>query len=189
MSYYAKKFDDKIVELLRDGGVGLLPTDTIYGLSAVALSEQAVERVHKLKKRDSGKPLVVLISELRQLKELGLKPEQAEIVKKYWPGSLSAVFESQNIPAWLQLGTNSLAVRLPGSKKLRELIKKVGPIVSTSANLQGQKPVSSVDEAKEYFGENLDFYVDVGDLQGQPSTLVKIENDHLKIIRPGALNI
>jgi L-threonylcarbamoyladenylate synthase len=189
MSYSTNRLDDRIVELLKNGAVGLLPSDTIYGLSAVALNKDAVERVHELKGRDGNKPLIVLIANIKQLKELGLSKEQSELVENYWPAALSVIFESGNVPAWLELGSSSLAVRMPDNQELRDLIAKTGPIVSTSANLQGKKPAASVKEAKNYFNEHLDFYVDIGELNGEPSTLVLIENDQLKIVRQGSYNL
>jgi L-threonylcarbamoyladenylate synthase len=186
VSYISNKIDDKIIELLKGGGVGLLPTDTIYGLSALALNEKAVGRVHELKQRDDGKPLVVLIGELKQLSELGLPLAHAELVKDHWPAPLSMIFESSNIPEWLHKKTRSLAVRLPKHNDLIELIKKVGPVVSTSVNPQSMKPATSAEEAKKYFGNRLDFYVDAGKINGQPSTLAKIENGKIEIIRQGA---
>jgi L-threonylcarbamoyladenylate synthase len=190
MSYFTKQFDEQAISLLKQGGVGLLPTDTIYGLSAVAVNEQAVNKIHKLKRRDGNKPLVVLISDTEQLEELGLLKTQADLVKQYWPGPLSAILESTNIPAWLELGTSSLAVRMPDHEGLRNVIKKVGPIVSTSANWQGMPPATSVQEAESYFGDKLDFYIDVGELVNkQPSTLVKLENGKIKVIRSGAYKV
>lgn len=189
MSYSTDKIDDHVVQLLKSGKVGLLPSDTIYGLSALALNEQAVERIHRLKVRDSSKPLIVLIAKIEQLDDLGLKKEQAELVEQYWPGPLSVIFKSENIPEWLQLGTKSLAVRMPGYLELCDLIAKIGPIISTSANLQGQKPAESAAEAQKIFGGKLDFYVDMGKLEGQPSTLVVIENGKLKVVRQGACKI
>jgi L-threonylcarbamoyladenylate synthase len=186
VSYYTNKIDDKIVSLLKSGAIGLLPTDTIYGLSAVAMKKDAVEKIHNLKKRDDKKPLIVLVSSIKQFQLLGINDSQPKAIKKYWPSPLSVIFESFVIPKWLDLGTKSLAVRMPDNKELLDLIKKTGPIVSSSANLQGQKPASSVKEAEEFFGSSLDFYVDVGPLEGQPSTLAKIENNQLIVIREGA---
>jgi L-threonylcarbamoyladenylate synthase len=188
VSYYVKEFDDKVAELLKNGRVGLIPTDTIYGLSAHALNKNAVEKIHKLKGRDN-RPMIVLVSDAQQLEDLGIKSQEAKIVNKFWPGALSVIFESSQIPEWLQRGTNSLAVRLPDLKELRDLIAKTGPLVSTSANLQGQEPSKNVEEAKKYFSDKLDFYVDTGDLKGKSSTLVKIENNRIKIIRQGACEI
>jgi L-threonylcarbamoyladenylate synthase len=189
VSYFSKAFDNKVTELLKNGGVGVLPTDTIYGLSALALNKDAVERIHKLKARDEGKPLVVLIAEVGQLIKLGLKTIDAELIKDYWPASLSVEFDATNAPQWLHRGGNFFAVRMPDNNVLRSLISKVGPIVSTSANLQGQVPAKNVKEAQKYFGDKLDFYIDAGKLNGEPSTLVKIENGQIIIVRQGSYKI
>jgi L-threonylcarbamoyladenylate synthase len=187
VSYFTNSFDNKIVELLKNGRVGLLPTDTIYGLSAVALNKNAVEQIHKLKDRDN-RPMIVLVSDIEQLQYLGIKSQEPEVTR-HWPGALSVIFESSQIPEWLHRGTNSLAVRLPDSRQLRGLIAKTGPLVSTSANLQGQEPAKNIKEAKKYFGDMLDFYVDAGEIKGISSTLVKIENGQLKVLRQGAYKI
>jgi L-threonylcarbamoyladenylate synthase len=189
VSHFFNEFEGEIVELLQNGAVGLLPTDTIYGLSALALNEQAVERIHKLKHRDDGKPLVVLISNIKQLAELGLSVADAEHVKNYWPAPLSVEFDATNAPEWLHRGKFYFGVRMPDNDSLRSFIRKVGPIVSSSANLQGQRPASSVREAKNYFGNKLDFYVDQGNLEGRPSTLVKIKDGRITVLRQGALKI
>jgi L-threonylcarbamoyladenylate synthase len=186
VSYYTNKIDDKIVSLLKSGAIGLLPTDTIYGLSAVAMKKDAVEKIHNLKKRDDKKPLIVLVSSIKQFQLLGINDSQPKAIKKYWPGPLSIEFEAKKTPLWLHRGMYYFAVRMPDNIELLELINNTGPIVSSSANLQGQKPASSVKEAEEFFGSSLDFYVDVGPLEGQPSTLAKIENNQLIVIREGA---
>jgi L-threonylcarbamoyladenylate synthase len=189
MSYLFNEIEQKVEQLLKDGAVGLLPTDTIYGLSALALNKDAVERVHKLKQRDGGKPLVVLISEIEQLASLGLSHIHATLLKKHWPGPLSVEFDASDAPEWLHRGKFYFAVRLPDNDSLRNLIRKIGPIVSSSANLQGKEPAKTVADAKNYFGDKLDFYVDKGELNGCSSTLVKIEEGKLNILRQGTYEI
>jgi L-threonylcarbamoyladenylate synthase len=190
MSYSSKRLDEQVIKLLKDGGVGFMPSDTIYGLSGRALHEQAVGRIYRLKQRDYDKPLIVLIATISQLNELNIDIRQTKTVDKYWPGQLTLICDAPKTHAWLHRGTNTLAVRLTGHKTLRELIEKVGPIVSTSTNIQGGTPAGSVDEAQAYFGDKLDFYVDAGDLSGhQPSTLVRSVNGKLEVIRDGAVKI
>lgn len=167
-----------------------MPADTIYGLSARALDESAVEKVHALKQRDAGKPCIVLISNNTQLLELGVVPPPRLVTDKYWPGALSIECDAKSAPAWLHRGTNAFAVRLPDYPELQKLIDQVGPIISTSANLQGEPPINSVAEAREKFGESLDFYVDIGDRgQRAASTLIAIRNGQPEVIRQGALII
>lgn len=189
MAYKTTTFDDEIVRRLERGGVGLLPSDTIYGLSGRALDEAAAGKIRKIKGRDSGKPFIVLISDLKMLDLLSIPAGQAEPVKKYWPAPLSVVFDAPEAPDWLRAADGTLAVRLPDFPELLELIDKTCPLISTSANLQGQAPALNVAEAKELFGDNLDFYVDAGELDIPPSTLAKIENGKLKVIRQGSIKI
>lgn len=189
MAYITDEFDDEVVRLLKKGGAGLLPTDTIYGLSARALDAAAVERIHKIKLRDSGKPLIVLISDLKMLDLLSISPDQAEPAEKYWPGALSLEFQAPSSPPWLHRGVGHFAIRMPNHPGLLELIEQVGPIVSTSANLQGEPAVRSAEEAQGLFGDRLDFYVDAGELDNPPSTLAIVENGRLKVIRQGSIKV
>jgi len=190
MSYRTDRLDERVIELLRNGGVGFMPSDTIYGLSCRALDEQAVERIYALKKRDSEKPLIVLVATISQLDELGIKRDKASLAEQYWPGGLTLICEAPGVPAYLHRGTQSLAVRVPDNNDLRDFILKTGPLVSTSANTQGDAIASSTKDAETYFGEQLDFYVDAGDLsEHKPSTLVRAVNGKLEVIREGAVKI
>ena len=189
MSYITDRFDDDVVRLLEKGGIGFMPSDTIYGLSCLALNRDAVEKIHKTKLRDDNKPFIVLISNIGQLEGLGVDKSLAKPVADYWPGALSAVLPSGNIPAWLERGKKSLAVRLPANNPLTQLIDRVGPIISTSANLQGQPPINTVSEAQAIFGGQLDFYVDGGKLDGLPSTVVEVSDGRLTVLRKGAVTI
>ncbi len=166
-----------------------MPSDTIYGLSCRALDEQAVSRIYELKKRDFKKPNIVLIAHLGQLADLRVDEKQAELVEEYWPGPLSLEFKAPDAPGWLHRGTKAFAIRMPASEELRELILEVGPIISTSANIQGENPAKSAQEAMAYFGEGLDFIVDVGIISNPPSTLVVERDGKLVVEREGAIKI
>ncbi|HCM51527.1 TPA: hypothetical protein DIS56_00085 [Candidatus Saccharibacteria bacterium] len=214
MSYITDGFDKKVVELLNEGAVGFMPTDTIYGLSCRALNEKAVERLHQLKGRSHNKPLIVLISDLKMLAlpknlsgvvgnqiteyqvfgsgldALGVRYNKViTLVEKYWPGPLTVIFDAPRSPKWLHRGTKTLAVRMPAVADLQNLIKQVGPLVSTSANAEGERPAQSVEQARKYFGEQLDFYIDVGKVKTQPSTIARVEKSKLKLVRQGAIKI
>ena len=189
MSYVTDRFDDKIIELLKSGAAGFMPSDTIYGLSSRALDEAAVKKLHKIKGREGNKPFIVLIADLKMLELLSILDAKVELVNKYWPGPLSLVFRAPAAPAWLTLGGQTLAVRLPDDKALVGLINQTGPIISTSANKDGQRPMTSAKEAKAEFGEDLDFYVETGEINMLPSTIAKLENDKLVVTRQGGLKI
>ncbi len=148
-----------------------------------------MERVRRIKGRDSHKPFIVLISDLKMLDLLSISEEQAEPLRRYWPGALSVIFPAAQAPAWLQRGTRSLAIRIPDHPKLLALIDKVGPLVSTSANIQGEPPVHSAQEAQGLFGDTIDFYVDAGPLYSEPSTLAATDGHQLRVIRQGTVKI
>lgn len=184
-----KSFDERVERLLKDGGVGFMPADTMYGLSAAALNRKAVERLYTLKRRRADSPFIILFSDIKMLNKLSISGDQVSEAKKYWPGSLSFICETPTAPRWLHKGLNSLAVRMPDHPQLLDLIERVGPIISTSANPAGQRPATNIQEAQSYFGDSLDFYVDAGDISGVPSTIARLKNGKLEVIRPGSLKI
>lgn len=189
MSYDTDRFDDEVVKLLKSGAVGFMQSDTIYGLSCRALDKKAVERVYVLKRRDSNRPCIVLISKINQLKDLNIDLTQAGAMSNYWPGKISLEFNAPDAPMWLHRGMGRFAVRMPDDAELLRLIDSIGPIISTSANTQGGDPAVDVYAAKKYFGGGLDFYIDRGKIDSEPSTIVIIKNGKLNVDRPGAVKI
>ncbi|MDB5161057.1 MAG: hypothetical protein JWO96_437 [Candidatus Saccharibacteria bacterium] len=188
MSYLTSEFDSRIVEILKHGGIGFMPSDTVYGLSALAANKLAVKKIHTIKSRSYHRPFIVLISDISQLEELGISINDAEPAFKYWPGPLSIICPAA-APEYLELGTGSLAVRLPDNEELIRLVDRTGPLISTSANLEGQETVHTVEEAREIFGDKLDFYVDAGEIDSKVSTIIKVQGDTLEVIRQGAVKI
>lgn len=181
-----------IVPVLVCGGVGVLPTDTLYGLVGSALNEKTVEKIYKLRKRNRRKPLIILISRLRDLElfDVRLTTGEKKVLKNIWPGKVSIVFSCENKKfEYLHRGQKSLAFRLSNEKWLAALLKKTGPLVAPSANFEGEMPAQTIKEAKKYFGSKVDFYVDAGNRHSKPSTLVKLEKGKLEILREGAVRI
>lgn len=177
--------------LLKPSCVGILPTDTVYGLVARAKDEKAVARLYDLKDRSGGKPGTVIAASLMQLEELGLKHRYLKAVEQYWPGAVSVIIPvSDPKLAYLHQGKMGLAVRVPDNKALLELLEKTGPLLTSSANHPGEPTAEDTDEARVYFGDKVDFYVDGGDLRGhKPSTVIRILDDAVEIIREGAVKI
>jgi L-threonylcarbamoyladenylate synthase len=182
-----------IAPILLSGGVGVLPTDTLYGLVGSALDKTSVERIYGLRKRDLKKPMIILIGSLEDIGKFGLKldPRQKRILKKIWPGKVSVVLECpQKKYEYMHRGTKTVALRLPEQAWLRNLLKRTGPLVAPSANLAGKKPAAAISEAKKYFNENVDFYVDAGRLSSKPSTLIRLHiNGDMEMLRQGTLSL
>lgn len=181
-----------IIDILNQGGVGVLPTDTLYGLVGAALQPASVERIYQLRQRNPNKPMIILISSLADLElfDIVLDDESREKVESFWPGQVSVILPCQNEKfQYLHRGKNSLAFRWPNRTDLLELLDKTGPLVAPSANIEGLEPARTIDEARGYFGEKVDFYVDQGEIESPSSTIVMIDDGELKIIREGAVEI
>jgi L-threonylcarbamoyladenylate synthase len=181
--------NEKILAILAKGGVGVMPTDTTYGLVGVAFSETTVGRIYKLKGRDTQKPYIILISGVEDLAKFDIFPDQAakNVLEKVWPGKVSVILSCKNAKfAYLHRGGNSLAFRVPDKDDLRAMLRESGPTVAPSANIEGQPPAKSIEEAKKYFGDRVDFYQDGGAIESLPSTIVSLLNGMLTIVRSGA---
>lgn len=184
--------DKDIIKILNKGGVGVMPTDTQYGLIASALNQKAVEKVYKLRKRSASKPFIILISSLDDLKlfEITINQLTMNYLTQLWPNPVSVVLPCpSNKFSYLHRGTNSLAFRIPKLPKLLKLLKISGPLIAPSANLEGHPYAKNIEEAKEYFKDNIDFYEDKGILESPPSTLIKIEDGKIEVLREGAFVI
>lgn len=182
-----------IVPVLASGGIGVFPTDTLYGVVGSALEKKTVERIYGLRDRDLDKPMIILISSLKDLEIFGivLSAKQKKSLKKLWPGKVSVVLDCplkkfQN----LHRGGKTLALRLPDDKNIIKLLKKTGPLVAPSANMAGQKPAETFYEAQKYFGDKVDFYINAGKLKSKPSTLVRMDAaGNITVLREGAVKI
>ncbi|MEK7598736.1 MAG: L-threonylcarbamoyladenylate synthase [Patescibacteria group bacterium] len=192
MSKLYKINSPKLVKTMTDGGVGVLPTDTLYGIVCSAKNRKSVEHVYELRERNLKKPSIILISDMKDLKFFSIKLDEVtrKILSRVWPGQVSVILPCAGKKfSYLHRGTKSLAFRLPGKKDLVRLIKKTGPLIAPSANFEGLLPATTVREAKNYFEDCVDFYVAGGKLESLPSTIVAIKNGKLSIKRQGAVKV
>lgn len=167
--------EKEIINILKNDGVGVLPTDTLYGLVGSAFSKKAINRIYKIKNRDKKKKLIVLISSIKDLERFNIEKSiilnNIKILKKVWPGKVSVVI-------------NDIAFRLPNNKRLISILKKTGPLVAPSANPEGMEPAHNIEIAKQYFGDSIDFYLGGGTLKGSPSSLIRInKNGEIDVLR------
>ena len=168
----------EIAEALIGGAVVLMPTDTIYGLHAVAANEDAVARIAEMKGRDEGKkPFIVLASSTSQFPDLGItaSPEIVKALDSIWPAPLTAI---------LPRGEKTLAVRIPALEWLRALIERTGPLVSTSANRSGEPAVDRPSALAHDLQTGLAI-VDGGVRSGEPSAILDLTAPEPRFIREG----
>jgi L-threonylcarbamoyladenylate synthase len=183
-----KIIDRKIAEIIKNNGVGVLPTDTLFGLVGSAFSKKAVAKIYKIKKRNPKSPCIILISAIDDLEKFNiqLNENSKEFLQKNWPGKISTVLPcSDKKFEYLHRGTKSLAFRFPNKSNLVNLIKKTGPLVAPSANPEKLEPAQNIVEARKYFGDKVDFYIS-GKTSKLHSTLVEIKNGKIKVLRKGA---
>lgn len=185
--------ESKIVEYLKKGRIVILPTDTVYGIVADAFNLDAVDKVFKAKNRSYEKPFLILISNMDMLKKVVKKinPKEQELIKKYWPGPLTILFEkSENISDLVTSGSKYVAVRFPKNEFLCNIINNLGnPIVAPSANISGKPSAHKIADLEEKFKDKADLIYDGGELFGTESTLVKVENNNIMVIRKGKIRI
>jgi len=172
------------------GAVAVIPTDTVYGLAARASDVLAVTNLYKLKNREH-KPGTLIAANIKQLEDLGLKHRYLKAVEEYWPGAISVVIPCANPDLeYLHQSKNSLAVRIPKDDQLQKLLTITGPLLTSSANNPGEPTANTIDQAKQTFGDKIKLYVDGGDTTGnQPSTLIRILDDEIEVLRKGAVTI
>lgn len=182
--------DQKLVELLVGGAVGVLPTDTVYGLVCVAKNKQAVKKLYALKHREK-KPGTLIAASIDQLVELGFKRRYLTAVEQFWPGAVSIEQPTSNPDlAYLNQDTGRQAVRVVADAQLVKLLEQTGPLLTSSANQPDEPTANNLQEAQAYFGDTIDFYVDGGDRSDQkPSTLIRVVDDAVEVLREGAVII
>ncbi len=186
--HIAQNFESDVVAGILRGGIGIIPTDTIYGIVGSLHNRSAIEKIYKAKDRDLKKPVgTILISDVSQIKPY-VSAEDLRAARDYWPGPVSVVMNVANHFHYAHKGINSLAFRVPDNKELVSFLKQTGPLASTSANLSGESTVATIQEAVSVFGDVMDFYVDGGDMGFRnPSKIIKIQSDgNHRVIRGGS---
>ncbi|MEK7122666.1 MAG: L-threonylcarbamoyladenylate synthase [Patescibacteria group bacterium] len=179
----------KLIDLIKNGAIGVVPTDTIYGISASALNKEAVERMTVIRRRDESKPFIILIGDFADLLRVGIVVTEPilERLRSLWPAPVSIILPCPDKKIhYLHRGLTSLAIRMPDDSALLAFLKKTGPLVSTSVNRpEGSSPATTVEEVRQYFGDDLDFMVDAGKRAGSPSTILRLDGDHMIVVRQG----
>ena len=176
--------------IIRDGGLCVLPTETVYGLGANAFNKEAVRNIFIAKGRAQDNPLIVHISEFEEIYDLVLDvPEKAKILAEaFWPGPLTMIFKkSDKIPSAVTCGMDTVAIRMPSHKIAREIIKASGvPIAAPSANISGGVSPVTAEHCISDLSSRVDAIVDGGKCQvGLESTVILMVGETPRLLRPG----
>lgn len=179
--------------VLKKGGIVILPTDTVYGFSGLVDSsnffQQTDDIINLIKKSPENKPLIQLIAKPKDIKKYTDEKIPENILKK-WPGALTIIVKIKtNAPKYENLP--SVAFRCPGDEWLRNLIEECeSPIYSTSVNRSGNPVLDEISAIQNEFSNEVDLIIDDGDKKNAlPSTLISLENGKIKILRQGSVKI
>lgn len=179
-------------DLLRAGGLVAFPTETSYGLAVDPLNQAALERLFSLKRRDPGKPVLLIVAEPGQLAGLAAEIPAAfnSLMARFWPGPLTLVFPgAPGLPALLTGGTGTIGARVSSHPAARRLGKAFGrPLTATSANLSGFPAAVTAEEVTAQLGAGVDLIIDGGETPGGlGSTVVAHRADALCLLRAGVI--
>lgn len=180
---------DEARQALRRGGTIVYPTDTLYGLGCLADHPDVVARLRELIDRPPDKGLSVLFHRVEEAKAWSVWTQVAEdLARSFLPGPLTLVLEaSPAAPQAVLAAGGTIGVRHVDREQTQQLTR-VGPLIATSANPHGRSPPETVEEARAYFGEAVDAYVDAGRLVGPSSTVVDARAGQATVIREGPIS-
>jgi L-threonylcarbamoyladenylate synthase len=188
----SEKVIREAAQLIVNGAVVAFPTETFYGLAALATAEKAIEKVFLLKKRPDHKSVNILIVEMAELSGLveTIPKEAHHLAARFWPGPLTLVFAAaKHLPTKLTGGTGKIGVRISSHPVARALVRAVGaPITATSANLSGSPSCRSSSEVLAQLGSDLEAILEAGLTPGiKVSTIADVTTRPPKILRIGAI--
>lgn len=180
------------LEILRSGGIVAFPTDTVYGLGALALNNDAIESIYSAKDRPIEKAIPILIGDLSDLDQVADNiPDMAlRFTHRFWPGPLTCIIpKKQTLPLAVS-ATATVAVRIPDHPDARTLLRAAGPMAVTSANISGQPSPSTAQEVWDQLNGRIPLILDGGKTKGGiPSTLVDCTGEEPVILREGPITL
>lgn len=183
---------DIAARTLKDGGLVVFPTETVYGLGANALDAEAVSKIFEAKGRPADNPLIVHISDYEMLSGLALEiPDKAKtLMENFWPGPLTVILKaSDKIPRGVTAGLDTVGIRMPSNAVARELIAKAGvPVAAPSANLSGKPSPTTFEHVYEDMNGRVPVIINGGNCDvGVESTVIDLSGDGATIYRPGGV--
>ena len=176
---------------LRRGEVVGVPTDTVYGIAAVAADAPAVARLFAVKRRPEGTPIAVLVADASQAHDLAadpIPPAAVALMDRFWPGGLTIVLRRRpDLALWLGDDRGTIGVRCPAHPIPRRLAAAVGPLATTSANRHGEPTLGDAASVDDTFGDEVALVLDGGPGGEVPSTVVDCTTDDVRVLREGAI--
>jgi len=179
-------------EVIQAGGVIVYPTETVYGIGANAWNPGAVARVQEIKKRSVSRPILIVVDSIDSAYGVAgeVTPLARQFMDSFWPGPLTLVMKaSHHLPEALVQGRGTIGVRVPSSLACLKLLTLCGcPLTSTSANVSGEHPPTTLEQIERALGAGIDLFLDAGLLPAsKPSTVLDVSGARPRLLREGAI--
>ena len=178
----------KAVDILRQGGIIIYPTDTVYGLGCDLSNKKGIERIYELKRRNRKQPLSFICSDLKHISQYAMVTDYAyKTMKRLLPGPYTFILEaSRLVPKIILPKRSTTGIRVPDNQICLDLIKELGqPIISTSVKSADGEDLGAPYEIEERFGRTVDLIIDGGIIIPEPSSVISLVDDNIEIIRNG----
>ena len=185
-----EKLFNKALEALNNHQVIAFPTETVFGLGVFYDDEKAYNLLNQVKNRREDKPYTMMLSDVKKISNYAfIKDKYLPIVNKYMPGSLTILVNAKScVPAYVTHNTGVIGIRIPSNKEALDLLKFVKkPLLVPSANKADQKPALSADEVRAIFKDEIAVIIPGEISSGEPSTIIDITGDEIKLIRKGPI--
>lgn len=181
----------RALEILRAGGLVAFPTDTVYGVGALAFDGKAVESIYTAKDRPLEKAIPILIGDMDDLDKVAISIPSItlKLASRFWPGPLTILVPKKpELPESIS-ATSTIGVRMPDHEIARALLRAAGPMAVTSANISSQANPTTAEEVFAQLGGRIELIIDGGKTPGgMPSTLVDCTGDEIKVLREGPIS-
>lgn len=178
----------KASDVLRDGGIIIYPTDTVYGMGCSLSNKKGIERIYEIKKRNKKRPLSFVCSDLKHISQYAMVTDYAyKTMKRFLPGPYTFILEaSRLVPKIILPKRPTTGIRVPDNQICLALIRELGqPIISTSVQDESGEDLGNPEIINECFGRVVDLIIDGGTIVPEPSSVVSLIDDTIELIRIG----
>ena len=179
-------------KVIKDGGIVVFPTETVYGIGTNGLDEEAVKRLYEVKQRPIEKPISLLVSNMEMINQIAkdITEKEYKIMEEFFPGPLTIILKKkENVPDIITAGKETVGVRMPSGEIARKLVEYANvPIAAPSANISGEPSGTNIKNIIKSFDGQVDYFIDGGESKlGIASTIVQVIDEKVHILREGSI--
>lgn len=180
---------NEICDVIQKGGIVAFPTETVYGVGIHFNDEEALERLMEAKNRDYSKAITLMVADKADISQYAyISPQAQKMIDQFMPGMITLIFKKkESVRDSMTNGKSTIGIRIPDSEFVLSLLKKIGPMLVTSANLSQHSNTTSTQEVLNQLDGRIDLVVDGKTSDNIASTVVDVSQDEIKILRAGKI--